>query len=118
MYPITFPNLGIEINVSPIAFTVLGKDIYWYGIIIAMGILLSLLLVRINIGRYEIKWDDVIDFLTFAIIISIISARIYYVAFRWDYYSLHPYDIIKIWNGRNCNIWWNYWSNSNCYNLL
>ena len=33
--PITFPNLGIEINPSPVAFTVFGKDIYWYGIIIA-----------------------------------------------------------------------------------
>ena len=31
--PITFPNLGIEINPSPVAFTVFGKDIYWYGII-------------------------------------------------------------------------------------
>ncbi len=35
--PITFPNLGIEIDPSPVAFTVFGKDIYWYGIIIAAG---------------------------------------------------------------------------------
>lgn len=33
--PITFPNLGIEIDPNPVAFTVFGKDIYWYGIIIA-----------------------------------------------------------------------------------
>ena len=39
--PITFPNLGIEINPSPVAFTVFGKDIYWYGIIIATGFLLA-----------------------------------------------------------------------------
>ena len=39
--PITFPNLGIEINPSPVAFTVFGKDIYWYGIIIAAGFLLA-----------------------------------------------------------------------------
>ena len=39
--PITFPNLGIEIDPSPVAFTVFGKDIYWYGIIIAAGFLLA-----------------------------------------------------------------------------
>ena len=39
--PITFPNLGIEIDPNPVAFTVFGKDIYWYGIIIAAGFLLA-----------------------------------------------------------------------------
>lgn len=33
--PISFPNLGITVDPSPVAFTVMGKDIYWYGIIIA-----------------------------------------------------------------------------------
>ena len=39
--PITFPNLGITVDPSPVAFTVFGKDIYWYGIIIACGLLLA-----------------------------------------------------------------------------
>ena len=39
--PITFPNLGITVDPSPVAFTVFGKDIYWYGIIIASGFLLA-----------------------------------------------------------------------------
>ena len=39
--PITFPNLGISVDPSPVAFSVFGKDIYWYGIIIAGGFLLS-----------------------------------------------------------------------------
>lgn len=34
---ITFPSLGISLNPSRVAFTVFGKDIYWYGIIIAAG---------------------------------------------------------------------------------
>ena len=41
--PITFPNLGITVDPSPVAFTVFGKDIYWYGIIIASGFLLAVL---------------------------------------------------------------------------
>ena len=39
--PISFPNLGITVDPSPVAFTVMGKDIYWYGIIIASGFLLA-----------------------------------------------------------------------------
>ena len=35
--PITFPNLGITVDPSPVAFTAFGKDIYWYGIIISAG---------------------------------------------------------------------------------
>ena len=38
--PISFPNLGITVDPSPVAFTVFGKDIYWYGIIICLGFVL------------------------------------------------------------------------------
>ena len=39
--PISFPNLGITVDPSPVAFTIFGKEIYWYGIIIACGFLLA-----------------------------------------------------------------------------
>ncbi len=41
--PISFPNLGITVDPSPVAFTIFGKEIYWYGIIIACGFLLAVL---------------------------------------------------------------------------
>ena len=41
--PITFPNLGITVDPNPVPFTVLGKSNYWYGIIIAAGLLLAVL---------------------------------------------------------------------------
>ena len=37
--PITFPNLGITVDPDPVAFTVFGKSIYWYGIIFAAAFL-------------------------------------------------------------------------------
>lgn len=43
--------------------------------------------------------DTFIDLVLFAIPIAIICARIYYVAFEWDYYAAHPGEIIKIWKG-------------------
>jgi phosphatidylglycerol:prolipoprotein diacylglycerol transferase len=114
MYPITFPNLGLEFNISPVALILFEKEIYWYGIIIAFGIIISLILIKLNIRKFEIKWDDVLDFLTIATIIGIISARIYFVIFKWDYYRLHLDEIIKIWNGRNCYLWLYYRRDNHC----
>ena len=45
--PISFPNLGITVDPNPVAFTVFGKDIYWYGIIIALGFLLAVALTAL-----------------------------------------------------------------------
>ena len=59
--PITFPNLGIEINPSPVAFTVFGKDIYWYGIIIAAGFLLAVFYMLSRAKDFGVTQDDVLD---------------------------------------------------------
>ena len=99
MKPILFPGLGIEVDFHNVAFNILGKDIYWYGIIITFGLVLAVLLAKRDKQKYEISWDDITTFLIYAIIIGFISARIYYVLFRWDYYSQHLDEMIKIWNG-------------------
>ena len=59
--PITFPNLGIEIDPNPVAFTVFGKDIYWYGIIIAAGFLLAVFYMLARAKDFGITQDDVLD---------------------------------------------------------
>lgn len=86
-------------DVSPIAFYVFGKPVYWYGIIIATGVLIGIYLAM----KYaeELGYDDelIIDFCLIAIPVSIVGARLYYVIFTWDYYSKNPGDIIKIWEG-------------------
>ena len=40
MKPIIFPNLNLSFDINPVAFSIGGKDIYWYGIIITFGIVL------------------------------------------------------------------------------
>lgn len=99
MHPITFPNLGLELDINPVAFNFLGRDIYWYGIIIVSGIILALILAWKNRDTYGISWEILTDFAFWAIPIGIICARIYYVIFEWDYYKNNLADIIKIWNG-------------------
>ncbi|QQZ10361.1 prolipoprotein diacylglyceryl transferase [Heyndrickxia vini] len=85
---------------NPIAFRLGGLEVHWYGIIIGVGIALGLYLVMKESERLGLNKDLFADLLIWAIPIAIICARIYYVIFEWNnYYSTHPQDIIKIWNG-------------------
>ncbi|MGI8385271.1 prolipoprotein diacylglyceryl transferase [Robertmurraya sp. P23] len=85
--------------IDPIAVSLGPIQIHWYGVIIGVGIALALFLAMREGDRRGLHKDIFPDLMLWAIPIAIISARIYYVAFEWDYYSQNPGDIIKIWNG-------------------
>lgn len=99
MHPISFPNLNLTFNINPVAISIFGINIYWYGIIIVTAILIGLFLAKKDNGLHGIKYDDVFDFILIALLLGIISARIYYVIFKLDYYKIHPKEILMIWNG-------------------
>lgn len=100
MPEIWFPNLGIEIDhLSRTAFTVFGQNIYWYGIFIGLGVILGVLLALREAKRTGQNPDTYLDFIIYAMIISIIGARLYYVIFSWDFYSQHPEKIFAIREG-------------------
>lgn len=85
--------------IDPIAVSLGPIQIHWYGVIIGVGIALALFIAMREGERRGLHKDIFPDLMLWAIPIAILSARIYYVAFEWDYYSQHPGDIIKIWNG-------------------
>ncbi len=97
--PISFPNLGITVDPSPVAFTVMGKDIYWYGIIIAGGFLLAVLYMMYRAKTFGITQDDVLDLVLWAVPIGVICARLYYCVFYWDLYRDNPISMLYIWEG-------------------
>ena len=97
--PITFPNLGIEIDPSPVAFTVFGKDIYWYGIIIAAGFLLAVFYMLSRAKDFGVTQDDVLDMILWAAPIGVVCARLYYCIFYWELYADDPISILYIWEG-------------------
>ena len=97
--PITFPNLGITVDPNPVAFTVFGKDIYWYGIIIAMGFLLAVLYMLWRAPVFGLTQDDVLDEVLWAVPIGVICARLYYCIFYWELYADNPISILYIWEG-------------------
>lgn len=85
--------------IDPVAFSFGTFEVRWYGILIATGIILAFLLVQKEMVKRKMHPDFLTDMLIWAVPISIISARIYYVIFSWDFYKDHPGDIIKIWEG-------------------
>ncbi len=95
---IAFPNLGIYLRNVPKSFTIFGFQIALYGVIIAIGVLGGVLLAA-KVARLEKLDSDVIwDFAIYAIIFSIIGARVYYVVFSWDRYKD---DLLSVFNLRN-----------------
>ncbi|MED3549750.1 prolipoprotein diacylglyceryl transferase [Cytobacillus praedii] len=84
---------------DPIAISLGPINIRWYGLIIGIGIALALMLVMREGEKRGIKKEVFADLMLWAIPIAIISARIYYVIFQWDYYAQNPGEIIKIWEG-------------------
>ncbi|MDP1416904.1 prolipoprotein diacylglyceryl transferase [Peribacillus simplex] len=89
---------GIQ-PLNPIAIDLGPIQVHWYGLIIGFGVLLGLIIALRESERRGLDKEIFTDMILFAVPIAIISARIYYVIFQWEYYSQNPGDIIKIWNG-------------------
>ncbi len=97
---ISFPFLGENFSIDPSRyFTLFGHDFYWYGTIIAVGFLLAVTYCMRRRKEFGITQDNLIDMLLFAVPISIIFARIYYVIFNFSDYRQDPSEIYKIWHG-------------------
>ena len=96
--PVHFAGIAKEFIVSNtlnLGFT----TVRWYGVIIAFGFLLAALFGGRIAYTWKINLDKMIDVLLYGTIFGIIGARLYYVAFRWDYYGSHLSEIPKIWEG-------------------
>ena len=94
-----FDGLGIDFDLPSIAFSIFGHDIHWYGIIIAVGFSLAVLYGGRKAYKWKMSLDGMTDVLIWGTLFGIICARLYYVAFEWDYYSQHLNEIPAIWNG-------------------
>ena len=95
---ISFPVFGIEIN--PDRVLQLGPiQIYYYGLIIAIGLCLAAVYGLRRCKKFGLKQDDVIDGALCIIPFAVLCARLYYCAFQWDHYQDNPISIFYIWEG-------------------
>lgn len=84
---IAFPHLGIYLRNLPKSFSVFGFEIAFYGLIIGIGVMLGVLMAVQMAKKEEMDTDIIWDFGIYAVIFSVIGARIYYVVFSWDLYK-------------------------------
>ncbi len=84
---------------DPVAFTVFGHEIYWYGILISLSVVLAVAMVYFQAKKQGISTDDMLDYALLTVPVAIVFARIYYVAFEWENYASDPIRALYIWEG-------------------
>ena len=98
MFHVTFPGIGLELDINRVAFTIGNMPIYWYGICIASGLLLALLFAFWKARDFGIDSDRMIDVVFLTTVIAVVCARAFYVAFApFEYESL--WDMINLRDG-------------------
>ena len=95
-YDIAFPNLGIFIETLRNNFRIGNFTIAYYGVIIALGMLIGFYVATHFGKKIGVEDDTLYDIFILCVVFGIIGARIYYVIFRWDYYQIRPYEILNI----------------------
>ena len=96
---ISFPGLGLEFTIWRVALSIGPISIYWYGIIVVTGIILGTLYAMRRGRSFGLSSERVLDVVMYSVVAGIVGARIYYVAFTWDYYKDHLNEIFRVWEG-------------------
>ena len=96
---ISFPMLGDFSFNPPSCFSLFGLNIYYYGVIIALGFILAMVYCSRNAKDFGIKSDDFFDLMLWIIPCCIIWARLYYVLFNLDHYLADPGQIFALRDG-------------------
>lgn len=100
MYHVQFPNLNINIDINPTAFTIGNLSVKWYGVLIAVGFLLAFFYAMASCKKFRMDQDKLLDAVIVGIIGGIIGARAYYVLFfTGDQYIKNPISALYIWEG-------------------
>ena len=94
---INFPNLGIHLKNVGQTISVFGFEIAYYGIIIGIGVLAGIAMAAFLAKKTGQDPDTYYDLALYAVVLSVIGARIYYVIFSWDSYKD---DLLSIFNIR------------------
>ena len=96
--PISFPALGIEID-PPAGFGFGTMEVRFYGLIIAIGLLLACVYGLRRKAAFGLTEDDILDGALCIVPFAIICARAYYCIFSWHEFKANPIEVLYIWNG-------------------
>ena len=96
---ISFPNLGIYLENVGKTITVFNFDIAYYGITIGLAVIAGILMAAWQAKRTKQDPEMYYDLAMYAVILSIIGARIYYVIFSWEHYKDNLLSILNFREG-------------------
>lgn len=92
-------NPGLFAAIDRVAFDIGGWPVHWYGLIMGLCILIAYIIFSREGKRKGIDEETLFNFLFWMVVIGYLGARLYYVAFRLDYYLANPAQILMIWQG-------------------
>ena len=95
---ISFPALGIQVNPGR-GFALGSLTIHYYGLVIALGLILAVVYACKRAKHFGLKEDDILDGVLWVTPFAILCARAYYVIFSWEGYAADPISILYIWEG-------------------
>ena len=95
---ISFPSLGITLN-PPTGFSVGPLSVHYYGLIIAIGLMLAVFYCSKRSHQFGLDEDTLLDGVLCVTPVAILCARIYYCAFSWEIYADNPISVLYIWEG-------------------
>ena len=84
---VSFPEMDADVTINDVAFKIGGLEVYWYGLLIALGMVLCVILAIKHARKNNFPSDLVYDILLVSLPSAIVGARLYYVLCEWDYYS-------------------------------
>ena len=96
---ISFPSIGLEIDPGRSLQITENFAIHYYGIIIAVGLLLAVFYGLKRSKQFGLKQDDILDGVLGIVPFAVICARAYYCAFSWSDYAENPISVLYIWEG-------------------
>ncbi len=82
---------------NPIAFSIFGFEIRWYGILMATAMLIASIFFLNRGKKMGIKEDDLLDIVLWVLPSAIVGARLYYILFYdLSYYLSQPMEMINL----------------------
>jgi len=84
---------------NPVFLELGGFSLKWYTLFVLIAVIIGLYLVCRETKRFGIKNDFILNLAFYVIIFGLIGARLYYVIFKWDYYSNNLLEVLQIWQG-------------------
>ena len=97
-YPISFPELGLYMDFKNY-FTVFGFPIYWYAVIICVGLVAAYIYADRRAPEFNVKRSDLLDGLLIGVPVAIVGARLFYVLFAPAGEIQSFADVLNIRNG-------------------